>query len=61
MANELVIGNVVLRNKQTVLVGDEIQLGIVIPTMKSRSREMSRDKGNRIQDCFNPRHRGSNR
>ena len=41
MTNELVTKNVVLRN--------EIELGIVIPTIKSRVSKISRDKGNCIQ------------
>ena len=38
---------------------NEIELGMVIPTIKSRPSKISRDKGNGIRDCLNPRHRGS--
>ena len=39
--------------------GNEIELGMVIPTIESRASEISRDKGNGIRGCLNPRHRGS--
>ena len=41
------------------LPGNDIELGMVIPVIKSRASKISRDKGNGIRDCLNPRHRGS--
>ena len=41
------------------LVGNEIELGMEIPTIESRASNISPDKGNCIRDYPNPRHRGS--
>ena len=38
---------------------NEIERGIGIPTIKSRVSKVPIDKGNRIRDYLNPRHRGS--
>ena len=38
---------------------NDIERGIGIPTIKSRASNVPIDKGKRIQDCLNPRHRGS--
>ena len=37
----------------------DIERGIGIPTIESRASNISIDKGNCIQGCLNPRHRGS--
>ena len=39
--------------------GNEIERGIWIPTIESRASNIPSDKGNSIQGCLNPRHRGS--
>ena len=41
------------------LAGNEIELGIEIPTIESRASNIPTDKGNCIRDWLNPRHRGS--
>ena len=41
------------------LAGNEIELGIGIPTIESRASNVPIDKGNCIRDRLNPRHRGS--
>ena len=41
------------------LVGNEIEWGIGIPTIGSRTSNILIDKGNCIRGCLNPRHRGS--
>ena len=41
------------------LVGNEIEIGIGIPTIKSRASNIPKDKGNGIQDYMNPWYRGS--
>ena len=41
------------------LAGNEIELGMEIPTIESRANNISPDKGNCIRDYPNPRHRGS--
>src|SRR5664279_3971231 len=42
-----------------VLTRNEIELGMVIPTIISRVSKISRDKGNKIRIVFNPRHSDS--
>ena len=49
MTNELVTENVVLQNELRVLTGNEIELGIAIPTIESRVSKISRDKGNCVR------------
>ena len=41
------------------LGGNETERGIGIPTIESRACNVPIDKGNCIQGCSNPRHRGS--
>ena len=41
------------------LVGNEIEIRIEIPTIKSRASNIAKDKGNVIRDYMNPWHRGS--
>ena len=41
--------DVIPRERERVLVGNEIELGIVIPTIGSRTSDVPRDKGNGIQ------------
>ena len=41
------------------LPGNEIEIGMGIPTIKSRSSNIPKDKGNGIRDYMNPWHRGS--
>ena len=41
------------------LAGNEIELGMKIPTIESRASNIPMDKGNCIRDWLNPRHRGS--
>ena len=41
------------------LTGNEIKIGIGIPTIKSRESNIPKDKGNVIRDYMNPWHRGS--
>ena len=41
------------------LAGNDIELGIEIPTIKSRARNILEDKGNDIRDYMNPWHRAS--
>ena len=41
------------------LAGNEIELGIEIPTIESRASNIPMDKGNCIRDWLNPRHCGS--
>ena len=36
------------------LAGNEIELGIEIPTIESRASNIPTDKGNYIRDCLNP-------
>ena len=56
--NELVAGWCITERVKW-LVGNEIELGIEIPTIESRASTKALDKGNWIQDWLNPRHRGS--
>ena len=56
--NELVAGWCITERVKR-LAGNEIELGIEIPTIKSRASNIPIDKGNCIQGCLNPRHRGS--
>ena len=42
-----------------VTSGNEIERGIGIPTIESRESNIPFDKGNCVQGCLNPRHRGS--
>ena len=41
------------------LAGNEIEIGMGIPTIKSRASNIPKDKGNVIQDYMNPWNRGS--
>ena len=41
------------------LAGNEIEISIWIPTIKSRASYIPKDKGNGIRDYMNPWHRGS--
>ena len=41
------------------LAGNEIEIGMKIPTIESRASNVPIDKGNRIRDCLNPRHPSS--
>ena len=58
MTKELVTGSCITeRVKQ--LADNEIEIGIEIPTIKSRASNIPNDKGNPIRDYMNPWHRGS--
>ena len=41
------------------LAGNEIEIGMRIPTIKSRASNIPKDKGNVIRDYMNPWHKGS--
>ena len=56
--NELVAGWCITERVKR-LAGNEIELGIEIPTIESRASNIPIDKGNCIRDWLNPRHRGS--
>ena len=56
--NELVVGWCITEWVKR-LAGNEIELGIEIPTIESRASNVPIDKGNCIRDCLNPWHRGS--
>ena len=56
--NELVAGWCITERVKR-LAGNEIELGIEIPTIESRASNIPMDKGNCIRDWLNPRHRGS--
>ena len=56
--NELVAGWCVTERVKR-LAGNEIEQGIGIPTIESRTSSIPIDKGNCIRGCLNPRHRGS--
>ena len=56
--NELVAGWCITERVKR-LAGNEIELGIEIPTIESRASNIPIDKGNCIWDWLNPRHRGS--
>ena len=58
VTKELVTGScIVVRLKR--LAGNEIELGMWIPTIEPRASNIPIDKGNCIRVCLNPRHRGS--
>ena len=42
-----------------ILAGNEIEIGMRIPTIESRASNIPKDKGNDIRDYMNPGHRGS--
>ena len=55
---ELITGGCVTERVKR-LAGNETERGIGIPTIESRASNIPSDKGNSIQGCLNPRHRGS--
>ena len=53
VTNELVAGSCITERVKR-LAGNEIELGIEIPTIESRASNIPTDKGNYIRDCLNP-------
>ena len=58
MANVLVTGSCITERVKR-LASNEIEIGIGIPTIKSRASNIPKDKGNVIRDYMNPWHGGS--
>ena len=58
MIKELVTGSCITERVKR-LSGNEIEIGIGIPTIKSRAGNIPKDKANDIRDYMNPEHRGS--
>ena len=55
MTKELVTGSCITERVKR-LAGNEIELGIEIPTIESRASNIPKDKGNDIRDYMNPCH-----
>ena len=58
MANVLVIGSCITKRVKR-LVGNEIEIGMWIPTIEYRASNIPKDKGNDIRDYMNHWHKGS--
>ena len=58
MTKVLVTGSCITERVKR-LAGNEIEIGMEIPTIESRASNISKDKGNGIRDYMNPWHRGS--
>ena len=53
MTKELVVGSCIMERVKR-LYGNEIEIGMLIPTIKSRASNIPKDKGNGIRDYMNP-------
>ena len=58
MTQVLVTGSCITERVKT-LAGNDIEIGIGIPTIQSRASNIPKDKGNGIRDYMNPWNRGS--
>ena len=58
MTKVLVTGSCITERVKR-LAGNEIEIGIGIPAIKSRASDIPKDKGNDIQDYMNAWHGGS--